>query len=135
MTHTKFVVPTVATVLAILGFLIWRGIGDNTIFYLTPSEAVARRTEFGNGERFRIGGLVQAGTVEKEGDDYRFEMTDGGATIPILLTSTPPQLFSEDLQVLVEGAWRDETFVADLLLVKHDETYRTPEGQPYQPPA
>lgn len=134
MTHPKFVVPTLATVLAILGFLVWRGIGENTVFYLTPSEAIARRAEFGNGERFRVGGLVKAGSVEKEGDDYVFEMTDGGATIPIRLTSTPPQLFSADLEVLVEGAWRGPTFVADLLLVKHDETYRTPEGQPYQPP-
>jgi len=56
--------------------------------------------------------------------------TAGGAEAIIHLAWS----FSEDLQVLVEGAWRDETFVADLLLVKHDETYRTPEGQPYQPP-
>jgi len=133
MRYRWFLVPTLVAV-GITGVLLWRTLGDNVVFYLTPTEALARRTEFPDGERFRLGGNVVPGTLAEGGGALEFDVTDGGVTIPVRLTSTPPQLFGEDVPVLVEGAWNGEVFNADKALIKHDENYEAPDGGTYTPP-
>lgn len=134
MRYRWFLIPTIAAV-AVTGYFLWRTLGSSVIFYLTPTEAVARRTEFPDGERFRLGGIVVVGSLAEGGGALEFDLTDGGETIPVRLTATPPQLFGEDAPVLVEGTWNGEVFAADLAIIKHDENYQAPEGSPYQPPA
>ena len=127
MTHRRFVLfgigGVVVLVLAITAF----GLSENLTYYLYPNEAVEQREEFPDGERFRLAGLVVAGSITEDEGVLRFEVTDGAETIPVVLSSTPPPLFGDDVPVLLEGSWSDESFVSDSALIRHDENYEVPE--------
>ena len=110
----------------IAGFFLVRSIGDDLIYYLTPHEAVTRRADFQDGRRFRLAGVVVEGSLHDEGDLLRFRITDGAATIPVVLTETPPLLFDEDVDVLLDGEWQGDHFRSDGALVSHDENYQAP---------
>ncbi|HEY7704478.1 MAG TPA: cytochrome c maturation protein CcmE [Acidimicrobiia bacterium] len=133
MPYRRFVWPALAAILAIVAFLVVRGLGDSLTYYLTPSEAASRRAEFPDGERFRLGGLVMPGTLSQSGAVRTFDVTDGATTITVRLTSPPPPLFQENVGVVVEGSWQGNLFAADVALVRHDETYEPPTG--YQAPS
>jgi cytochrome c-type biogenesis protein CcmE len=136
LTHRRFLVPAIAGVVVLVAVLAWQGLGDNLIYYLTPTEALEQRSQFEPGERFRLGGLVLSGSLAETGDSVTFEMGDGESTVQVIHTGTPPQLFREDIGVVVEGSWEGETFRSDLLMVRHDENYRSPDGEgPYVPPS
>lgn len=106
-------------------------LNDNLTYYLYPNEAVSRRTEFPDGERFRLAGQVVRGSLREDGDDLRFEVTDGGATVPVVLVDTPPALFDEGVPVLVEGFWSGDVFTANNALIRHDENYEVPDEGNY----
>ena len=103
------------------------GLNENLTYYLYPNEAIDQREDFPDGERFRLAGLVVEGSLADQSDQLVFEVTDGGASIPVELTSTPPPLFAESVPVLLEGTWRDGVFVSDNALIRHDENYEVPE--------
>lgn len=126
MPYRKFLWPALAAVAAIVVALVATNLGDNLTYYLTPSEAVDRRPELGETERFRVGGLVVAGSVEDEGAVKSFDVTDGAETITVRLDGATPPLFAEDVGVVVEGRWSGDEFLADLALVRHDENYQPP---------
>lgn len=78
------------------------------------------------GTRIRLGGLVEAGTVKRDGGStVTFTVTDTLATVPVTYTGILPDLFREGQGVVAEGSFReaDRVFVADTVLAKHDETY------------
>ncbi len=127
MAHRQFVLLGIGGVIALVVALTIAGLNDNLTYYLYPTEAVEQRSEFPDGERFRLAGLVVNGTLTEDGDDLRFDVTDGGATIAVVLSNTPPPLFNERVPVLVEGAWSGDVFVADSALIRHDENYEIPE--------
>ena len=127
MAHRRFVLLGIGGVIALVVALTMAGLNDNLTYYLYPTEAVEQRTEFPDGERFRLAGLVVEGTLTEDGDNLRFDVTDGGATIAVVLSNTPPPLFDEEVPVLVEGAWKGDVFVADSALIRHDENYEIPE--------
>jgi cytochrome c-type biogenesis protein CcmE len=127
MAHRQFVLLGIGGVIVLVVALTIAGLNDNLTYYLYPTEAVDQRSEFPDGERFRLAGLVVDGTLTETGDDLRFEVTDGGATITVVLSNTPPPLFDERVPVLVEGAWSGDVFVADSALIRHDENYEIPE--------
>lgn len=102
-------------------------LNENLTYYLYPNEAVEQRAEFPDGERFRLAGMIVEGTLDTSGDTYEFEVTDGAEIIEVVLTDSPPSLFSEDVPVLLEGAWSGDTFRADTAYVRHDENYEIPE--------
>ncbi len=112
-----------------MAVLLWINLSENLVFYLTPSEAEDQRADFGAGERFRLGGLVQPGTLETTDDGVRFSVGDGAVSITVVHTGTPPQLFQENVGVVVEGAWQGDEFQSDTLFVRHDEQYRAPDGE------
>jgi cytochrome c-type biogenesis protein CcmE len=114
----------VAAVLA--GVLLFGDLNGNLVYYLTPTEAVERQPEFAGDRRFRLAGLVAQGTVSGRPDAVAFEVQDGATTVAVLHTGAPPQLFREGIEVVVEGAWRGDTFASDAMLIKHDETYAPP---------
>lgn len=126
MPYRKFVWPALAAAVAIVIVLIATNLGDSLTYYLTPSEAVNRRSEFGDTERFRLGGLVVVGSVEDLGAVKVFDVTDGAETIRVRLDGNTPPLFAEDVGVVVEGHWSGQEFAADLALVRHDENYQPP---------
>src|SRR5437660_6278817 len=112
--------------LAVLGVaagLVLNAMRDSIVFFSTPTMVAEKHVL--PGRRFRLGGLVQPGTL-KRGDNLAvtFEVADGGAKLPVAYTGLLPDLFREGQGVVAEGAL-DATgvFRADTVLAKHDETY------------
>lgn len=126
MPPRKLIWPALALVAAAVMVLIATNLGDSLTYYLTPQEAVDRRTEFPDGQRFRLGGLVVLGSLSESGGVKTFDVTDGAETIQVHLTGAVPPLFAEDVGVVVEGAWKGSRFEADTALVRHDESYEAP---------
>ncbi|MDH3308101.1 MAG: cytochrome c maturation protein CcmE [Acidimicrobiia bacterium] len=127
MRNKLFVVPALGILAVIAGFLLWSGILDNTVYYLFPDEAIAQKADFPDGRVFRLGGIVVPGSVTDDGT-LRFSITDGSETIEVRSTRTPPELFQEDISVLIEGSWDADEFVAEQIIIRHDEQYRAPDG-------
>lgn len=99
---------------------------DNLVFFRSPSD-IAREAP-PPGRAFRLGGLVEAGSVERGGATIRFRVTDGASTIPVTFTGVLPDLFREGQGVVAQGMMRpDGTFAAREVLARHDETYMPPE--------
>lgn len=127
MGQRQFVLFGIVGVIALVVAITIAGLNDNLTYYLYPNEAVAQRAEFPDGERFRLAGQVVAGSLVEDGGDLAFEVTDGSATVPVVLLETPPPLFNEQVPVLLEGSWSGDLFVADEALIRHDENYEVPE--------
>jgi cytochrome c-type biogenesis protein CcmE len=117
---------SVGAAILIAGFFLVQNIGDDLVYYLTPNEAVAQRADFPDGRRFKLAGIVVEGSLEKGSDPLSFQITDGASTIGVVLTDSPPLLFDEDVNVLLDGAWQGELYRADGALVSHDENYQAP---------
>ena len=100
---------------------------DSIVFFHTPSDLAEK--PIATGERFRLGGLVAAGSVKRgEGTRVQFVVTDTLKTIPVAYEGVLPDLFKEGQGVVAEGKLSPEgTFVADSVLAKHDENYMPPE--------
>lgn len=128
MEHRRFVLFGIGGIIALVIALSLTSLNNNLTYYLYPSEAVTQQSEFPDGERFRLAGTVVEGTLVEVGDDLEFDVTDGGATIPVRLINTPPPLFSDTVPVLLDGSWEDGTYVAEKALIKHDENYEIPEN-------
>jgi cytochrome c-type biogenesis protein CcmE len=106
----------VATVLVLVAF------NDNLVFFYSPSDLKAKHVA--EGRRIRIGGLVAAGSVARDGKRLDFRITDGESTVPVTYGGVVPDLFREGQGVVVEGKLDRAGLVeADSVLAKHDETY------------
>lgn len=127
MDHRRFLVFGVIGVIALVVGITITSLGDNLTYYLYPNEAVAQRSEFPDGEQFRLAGTVVPGSIDQSGETMEFDVTDGSETIHVILDGPPPSLFTDGVPVLLEGAWSGSDFVADDALIKHDENYETPE--------
>jgi cytochrome c-type biogenesis protein CcmE len=132
MGQRQFVLFGIAGVVALVVAITVVGLNDNLTYYLYPNEAVAQRADFPDGERFRLAGQVVDGSVSEDGDDITFDVTDGSATVRVLLVSMPPALFNEEVPVLLEGHWSGEVFTADEALIRHDENYEVPAEGNYE---
>jgi cytochrome c-type biogenesis protein CcmE len=131
----RFVYLGIGGVIAIVLALTVSGLDDNLTYYLYPSEAVDQRADFPDGERFRLAGIVVAGSVTEEADWTSFQVTDGGADVSVVLSGPKPSLFAEEVPLLLEGAWSGDAFQADSALIRHDENYEAPEeGGAYPDP-
>jgi cytochrome c-type biogenesis protein CcmE len=132
MGQRHFVLFGIAGVAALVMAITIAGLNDNLTYYLYPNEAVTQRADFPDGERFRLAGEVVAGSLTEDGDDLRFEVTDGSATIPVVLVNTPPPLFQEEVPVLLEGFWSGDSFLAEEALIRHSENYEIPSEGNYE---
>lgn len=132
MGQRQFVLFGIVGVIALVVAITIAGLNDNLTYYLYPNEAVTQRADFPDGERFRLAGQVVSGTLDEDGDDLVFEVTDGSATIPVVLVDTPPPLFNEEVPVLLEGYWSGDLFTAESALIRHDENYEVPEEGNYE---
>jgi cytochrome c-type biogenesis protein CcmE len=102
--------------------LVGYGLRDGIQFFRSPSQVVADPPR--DGERFRIGGLVEDGSlVRGDGHRIRFTVTDGGAATPVAFDGIPPDLFREGQGVIATGAMEADVFVATEILARHDESY------------
>src|SRR4051812_22889690 len=110
-------------VLALAAALVLNALRDSIVFFSTPSMAAEKHIPAG--KRFRLGGLVENGSL-KRGDDLAvsFTVSDGGARLPVTYKGILPDLFREGQGVVTEGALdASGVFMADTVLAKHDETY------------
>jgi cytochrome c-type biogenesis protein CcmE len=98
------------------------------VFFFSPSDVAADRPAVGR--VVRLGGLVEAGSIERSGDGstITFKVTDLKNTVPVTFRGVLPDLFRESQGVVVEGAYAaDGKFTATEVLAKHDEKYMPPE--------
>jgi cytochrome c-type biogenesis protein CcmE len=110
-------------VLALAAGLVLNAMRDSIVFFSTPTMAAEKQIPAG--KRFRLGGLVQPGSLVR-GDNLavRFSVADGAATLPVTYKGILPDLFREGQGVVTEGALDAAgVFQADTVLAKHDETY------------
>ncbi|CCG08308.1 cytochrome c maturation protein CcmE [Pararhodospirillum photometricum] len=99
---------------------------DNLVFFYSPTDVKEKHIE--EGRRFRVGGLVEQGSVVKEGEVVRFVVTDLVNRLPVTYTGLLPDLFREGQGVVAEGRLGDDKgFIAETVLAKHDENYMPPE--------
>jgi cytochrome c-type biogenesis protein CcmE len=103
------------------------GLGENTMYFRSPSDVAAKMV--GEGVAFRLGGLVEKGSVQHgAGAEVRFRVTDGKSTVPADFNGVLPALFREGQGVVATGRMDGRgTFVANEVLAKHDEKYMPPE--------
>jgi cytochrome c-type biogenesis protein CcmE len=119
-------VAIAAVMLAISTALIGYAMRDGIEFFRSPSQIAFDPPR--EGERFRLGGLVEEGSVIRgEGEAVRFVVTDGGATTPVVFAGILPDLFREGQGVVTTGMLEDGVFVASEVLARHDESYMPKE--------
>ena len=114
--------------LAGFGYMLYGSIGDNLVYFLTPSELLARG-EAAYGTPVRLGGQVVPGSVvwDARALELTFRLTDGTREIPVHSKGAPPQMFRDGAGVIVEGRYtRAGTFESTNLMVKHSNEYRPP---------
>jgi cytochrome c-type biogenesis protein CcmE len=114
-------------VLAVAAALVLNAMSDSILFFSTP--AMVAEKHIPAGRRFRLGGLVQSGSlVRGQNLAVSFQVADGSATLPVSYKGILPDLFREGQGVIAEGAL-DSTgvFRADAVLAKHDENYMPKE--------
>jgi cytochrome c-type biogenesis protein CcmE len=116
-------VGVVAVVVASVGFLLWQGLGNATLYFKTADEAVRDRDELGD-RRFRIEGAVVAGSVREVADGVDFRIQANGVDVPVRHQGDPPELFQPDIPVVLEGRWQGLSFASDRIMVKHTSEYR-----------
>jgi len=121
------VLVLVAVVVAVVAYLALSSIGNALVYYLTPTELLARGTD-AHGEAVRLGGQVKPGSVSGPATDLTFVLTDGDAEITVHSIVAPTRSFREGSGAVVEGRLgADGVFEATQVIVKHDETYVAPE--------
>jgi len=107
---------------ALIGYALQDGIN----FFRSPSQVVAAPPP--PTEVFRIGGLVEEGSlVRGEGEVIRFDVTDGGAVVPVAYRGVLPDLFGEKQGMIGTGTYENGVFIATEILAKHDENYMPKE--------
>ncbi len=122
-------IAAVAVVLAVIGYFAFSSIGDALVYYLTPTELMARG-DAAYGQSVRLGGLVKAGSIEQGASaDLTFVLTDQTTDVTVHSDTLPPSSFRENSGAVVEGTLQSNgTFQASQVLVKHDENYVAPSG-------
>ncbi len=120
------IVALAAVALVLSTALIGYAMRDGINFFRSPSQVAEAPPD--PSETFRIGGLVEPGTlVRGAGEQIRFSVTDGGASIPVVYTGVLPDLFGENEGMVGTGRYVDGVFVASEILARHDETYMPKE--------
>ena len=128
--HKKLAFITLGlSVLAVAAALVLNAFQSNLVFIFSPSQVAANEAPIG--KRFRIGGLVEEGSIQRHesGLTVNFAVTDSAESIPVTYTGILPDLFKEGKGVVAQGKISaNGIFEADEVLAKHDENYMPPEA-------
>lgn len=112
--------------LALSTTLVIIGMQDGINYFRSPSQVLSQPPA--TGEVFRIGGLVEAGTlIRGQGNTVTFSVTDTNTVVPVRYTGILPDLFAEGAGMVALGQMEGDTFIASEVLAKHDETYMPKE--------
>ena len=128
-TRRALIVLGALATLAVATALVLNAFNSNLVFFFSPSQVFAN--EAPRERSFRIGGLVEEGSLQREaqGLTVRFAVTDRAQKIPVSYTGLLPDLFKEGKGVVAQGKLGpDGVFRADQVLAKHDENYMPPEA-------
>jgi cytochrome c-type biogenesis protein CcmE len=115
--------------LAVAAYLVANAFRNNLVFFFSPTQVAAKEAPVDR--TFRIGGLVQDGTLKRDSDGLtvRFIVTDTAASVPVVYKGILPDLFKEGRGCVAQGKiGSDGVFQADQVLAKHDENYMPPEA-------
>ena len=115
--------------LGVAATFVLNAFNSNLVFFFSPSQVMAKEAPVGR--NFRIGGMVEKGSLKRQPDGLtvNFVVTDTAKTIPVVYTGILPDLFKEGKGVVAEGKLSDDgLFHADSILAKHDENYMPPEA-------
>ena len=128
--------PRNKRLIAIVGGLVALGVATalvltalegNLTLFVTPSDVAANKAP--QGRAFRIGGMVEKGSLKRDGVEVRFVVTDTAKTIPVVYRGALPDLFREGKGVVAQGTLgADGVFQAREVLAKHDENYMPPDA-------
>ena len=126
--HKRMLAIAVGVVaLGVATALVLAAFQKNLVFFFTPSQVAAN--EAPQGKTFRIGGMVLAGSLQREGVEVKFVVTDTAKSIPVVYRGALPDLFREGKGVVAQGQLgADGVFRAREVLAKHDENYMPPEA-------
>ena len=127
---TKKLIAVAATVLVLggFGYLVWGGLGNNLVYYLTPSELVDRGSSAYDAP-VRLGGKVVPGSIDWDAEalDLRFRVSDGDTELPVISSGAPPAMFKDTMGVVIEGTFdRSGVFRSTNLMVQHSNEYKAP---------
>ena len=115
--------------LGVAAYLVANAFRNNLVFFFSPTQVAAKEAPVNR--TFRIGGLVQEGTLKRDSDGLtvRFIVTDTAANVPVVYKGILPDLFKEGRGCVAQGKiGADGVFQADQVLAKHDENYMPPEA-------
>jgi cytochrome c-type biogenesis protein CcmE len=115
-----------AIIVAALGYLVYSGVSQSAVYFVTPSELAAAPVP---GKAYRLGGMVILGSVKWDAPNVAltFALSDGTSTVPVRHVGSPPDLFGEGRGAVVEGTWSgDGYFRSSLIMAKHSEEYKAP---------
>ena len=111
-------------VLAVAAGLVLTALEDSVVYFYGPPDLMDTPVD---ARRIRVGGLVVEGSVDIDGTQNRFAVSDGKTAVTILFNGALPDLFREGQGIIAEGIYDGSTFSADSVLAKHDETYMPKE--------
>ena len=123
-----FIVIALAS-LSVAAYLVASAFRNNLVFFFSPTQVAAKEAPVDR--TFRIGGLVQEGTLKRESDGLtvKFTVTDTAQSIPVVYKGILPDLFKEGRGCVAQGKLSaDGVFQAEQVLAKHDENYMPPEA-------
>ncbi len=121
------IIGLIALALAAITALILNAFQSNLVFFYSPTQVAAN--EAPKGRSFRLGGLVEPGSVQRQGVQVSFKVTDNLHQIPVRFEGPLPDLFKEGKGVVAQGQLgADGLFTAREVLAKHDENYMPPEA-------
>ena len=124
MSRTRVLVA-LGLIVGSLGWVAWKGLSGNLVYFKTPTEILHSGTV---GERVRLGGLVEPGSVTRTGHTVEFVVTDETSHLTVIDTGGVPSLFRTGQGVVVEGYYgADGAFHADTVLIKHNGVYAPPK--------
>ena len=115
--------------LGVAAYLVANAFRNNLVFFFSPTQVAAKEAPVNR--TFRVGGLVQEGSLKRDGDGLtvRFIVTDTAANVPVVYKGILPDLFKEGRGCVAQGKiGADGVFQADQVLAKHDENYMPPEA-------
>ncbi|MEQ1503531.1 MAG: cytochrome c maturation protein CcmE [Myxococcota bacterium] len=130
MKRRLFGIGAVTIALGALGAISMSNLGENLVYYWSPTELAAAANA--KDATVRLGGMVVAGTYDwdQQSQVLLFDLTDGKTTVKVRNEGNPPQMFREGIGAVVEGKLgSDGVFHSDKVMVKHDNEYKAPDAQ------
>lgn len=126
--HKRFaIIGGIVAAVGVATALVLNAFQSNLVFFYSPSQVAAKEAPVGR--TFRLGGMVETGSLKRDGVTVSFQVTDMVKTIPVRYQGILPDLFKEGKGVVAQGqVGADGVFVAREVLAKHDENYMPPEA-------